>query len=81
MEEGASSPRLNRAQAHRLIARLWRRRIRCLACLRNACRRLDLDTKRSSQDAMLLVSDMVGTYFMASSRCFIIVHWRLLELQ
>ncbi|VDM36420.1 unnamed protein product [Hydatigera taeniaeformis] len=61
MEEGASSRRLNRAQAHRLIARLWRRRIRCLACLRNACRRLDLDTKRSSRDAMLLVSDMVGT--------------------
>ncbi|KAL5106095.1 Synaptotagmin-like protein 4 [Taenia crassiceps] len=66
MEEGANSRRLNRAQAHRLIARLWRRRIRCLACLRNACRRLDLDTKRSSQDAMLLVSDMVGTYFMTN---------------
>ncbi|VDK38595.1 unnamed protein product [Taenia asiatica] len=72
MEEGASSRRLNRAQAHRLIARLWRRRIRCLACLRNACRRLDLDTKRSSQDAMLLVSDMVGTYFMASFLCIVI---------
>ncbi|CUT99250.1 sn1 specific diacylglycerol lipase beta [Echinococcus multilocularis] len=66
MEEDASSQRLNRAQAHRLIARLWRRRIRCLACLRNTCRQLDLNTKRSSRDAMLLVSDMVGTYFMTN---------------
>ena len=64
MGENTDSMKLNRDHAHRLIARLWRRRIRCLACLRNSCKRLDVDTKKHRLDAMILVSDLVGTYFM-----------------
>ncbi|KAM3187222.1 hypothetical protein ACTXT7_002714 [Hymenolepis weldensis] len=66
MEESANSHRLNKIQAHRLVARLWHRRIRCLACVGNSCGRLDLDTKISNTNAMAMVSELVGTYFMTN---------------
>lgn len=64
MEESANSQRLNKIQAHRLIADLWHRRIRCLAFFGNPCSRLDLDTKISNHNAMVMVSELFGTYFM-----------------
>nr|CDS31059.1 sn1 specific diacylglycerol lipase beta [Hymenolepis microstoma] len=66
MEEGSNSQRLNKIQAHRLVARLWHRRIRCLACVGNSCGRLDIDTKISNTNAMAMVSELVGTYFMTN---------------
>uniref|UniRef100_A0A5K3EKU6 Lipase_3 domain-containing protein n=1 Tax=Mesocestoides corti TaxID=53468 RepID=A0A5K3EKU6_MESCO len=65
-EESDDSHRLNFDQAHAVVARLWRRRIRCLSCSRSICSRMNLNAKPQSHDAMMLVSDIVGQYFMTN---------------
>ncbi|KAM7538887.1 hypothetical protein Aperf_G00000052112 [Anoplocephala perfoliata] len=66
MEESVGSHRLDRVQAHRLSVALWRRRIRCLACLGNSCGRLNLDTEIGNRNAMVMISELVGAHFMTN---------------
>ncbi|BHF76468.1 hypothetical protein SprV_0501956600 [Sparganum proliferum] len=66
MEINKEATSVNRAKAHYLNARLWNRRLRCLACLRNLCRNTDSSTKNNDQLTVLLVSDIVGQFFMTN---------------